>query len=333
MDLDERKKRILASVVENYIESAEPVGSTKIAEEYEMEFSPATIRNEMKLLEESGFLEQPHISAGRVPSTKGYRYYVDNLMIDNTLSMIDIDYINNNIISYGNMDTTLDNAANVISKLLKLPTILNIKSTDTVENIKVLKISEKILLIILMSKSGTVKDVIIKINDSIPETRIDELSKLLNKNLKGTPLESLPNILSTVVHKELKKFSSVLDEMVKHISLKDMNENTNIKGDIGEFLTIPEFNDLKKMKNFLNIVNTKGIIKDALSKIEENNVSIIIGNEHNEMLLKDYSIISLDIENETTNATIGVISPKRVDYKKATATLKVVNAKLKKLFR
>lgn len=332
MDLDERKKRILASVVENYIESAEPVGSTKIAEEYEREFSSATIRSEMKLLEDDGFLEQPHISAGRVPSTKGYRYYVDNLMLDNTLSMLDIDYINNNIVSYGNVESTLENAANVISKLLKLPTVLNIKSSDTVENIKVLKISEKILLIVLMSKNGTVKDVIIKINDTLPETRVDELSKLLNKNLKGTPLESLPNVLTSVVHKELKKFASVLEEMNKHIALVEEKENTSIKGDIGEFLTIPEFNDVDKVKKLLSILNTREIISEALEKMEENNVSIIIGNEHSEMLLKDYSIISLDIENELTNANIGIVSPKRVDYKKATAVFKLVNDKLKKLF-
>lgn len=332
MDLDERKKRILASVVENYIESAEPVGSTKIAEEYEREFSPATIRNEMKLLEDSGFLEQPHVSAGRVPSTKGYRYYVDNLMVDNTLSMVDVDYINNNIVSYGNVEKTLENAANVVSKLLKLPAVLNVKSTDTVENIKVLKISEKILLIVLMSKAGTVKDVIVKINDSLPETRIDELSKLLNKNLKGTPLESLPNILSDAVHKELSKFSSVLEEMTKHIALEESKEKTNLKGDFSEFLTLPELNDVDKVKKFMNILNTRDIIKDALDKIEGDNVSIIIGNEHSEMLLKDYSIISLDISDDTTNASLGIISPKRVDYKKATATLKLVNEKLKKIF-
>ena len=332
MDLDDRKKRILASVVENYIESAEPVGSNKIAEEYEREFSSATIRSEMKLLEDGGYLEQPHISAGRVPSTKGYRYYVDNLMIDNTLSMIDIDYINNNIVSYGSAEKTLENAADVVSKILKLPAVLNVKSTDTIEKIKVLKISEKILLIVLMSKAGTVKDVIIKINDSLPETRIDELSKLLNKSLKGTPLESLPNILSKVVHKELSKFASVLEEMTKHIEQIEKEDTSNIKGDIRELLSLPELNDVDKMKKFLNVVSTREIINDALDKIESNNVSIIIGNEHNEMILKDYSIISLDVSDDTTNAVLGVISPKRVDYKRATATLKLVNEKLKKLF-
>ena len=97
MNLDERKKKILSSVVEDYIESAEPVGSKTLVEKYHLDYSSATIRNDMKILEEEGYLEQPHISAGRIPSTKGYRYYVDNLMKERKLSMMDIDYINSTI--------------------------------------------------------------------------------------------------------------------------------------------------------------------------------------------------------------------------------------------
>ena len=92
MKLDERKKKILSSVVEDYIESAEPVGSKTLVEKYHLDYSSATIRNEMKLLEEEGYLEQPHVSAGRIPSTKGYRYYVDNLMKERKLSMVDINW-------------------------------------------------------------------------------------------------------------------------------------------------------------------------------------------------------------------------------------------------
>lgn len=332
MELDERKKRILATVIENYIESAEPVGSKQIAEEYEHEYSSATIRNEMKLLEDYGLLEQPHISAGRVPSTKGYRYYVDNLMKDNTLSMVDIDYINNNIISYGSVEKTLENAAEVVSKLLNLPTVLNVKSSDVVEQIKVLKISEKVLLIVLMSKSGTVKDVIVKITDTLPEERVNELSTLLNKNLKGTPLENLSHVLNEIVHSELKRFSQVLNEINVHMQERIQSAGTSVKGDISNMLALPEFSDAENIKNFLNIVNTKDIIQDVLEKLENNDVSVIIGSEHQDMILKDYTLLSLDMENDTTNASLGIIAPKRVDYSKAINTLKLVNEKLKKLF-
>lgn len=333
MNLDERKKKILATVVENYIESAEPVASKTIAEKYEREFSSATIRNEMKQLEDIGLLEQPHISAGRVPSTMGYRYYVDNLMKENILTMVEIDYINNNIISYGDAEATLENAANVISKILKLPAVLHIENKDVIENIKILKVSDKILLIVLMSKAGTVKDVIVKITDTVPEEKIDELNKLLNKNLKGTPLENLPDILNSAVNTQLSKFSDILSALA--ISLNyEMKEKAgkNVKTDVNSLLEIPEFSDTNKMKELLNILSTKEIINEVMDKIKDKDVSIVIGSEHKDVVLKDYSIISLDMENTNMNTKLAVLGPKRTDYSKAIATLKYVNNKLKNIF-
>ena len=333
MNLDERKKKILATVVENYIESAEPVASKTIAEKYEREFSSATIRNEMKQLEEIGLLEQPHISAGRVPSTKGYRYYVDNLMKDDILTLVDIDYINNNIISYGDAQATLENAAKVISKVLKLPALIHIQDKDVIENVKILKVSDKVLLIVLMSKAGTVKDVIIKITDSVPEDKLNELNKLLNQNLKGTPLENLPSILSSAINSQLEKFSDILNALILSINY-EMKENvtSSVKTDVNLLLDIPEFSDTKKMKELLNILNTKEIIDDVMEKIKENDVSIVIGSELSDILLKDYSIVSLDIENNNMNTKLAVLGPKRTDYSKAVATLKYVNNKLKNIF-
>lgn len=333
MNLDERKKKILATVVENYIESAEPVASKTIAEKYEREFSSATIRNEMKQLEDIGLLEQPHISAGRVPSTMGYRYYVDNLMKENILTMVEIDYINNNIVSYGDAEATLENAANVISKILKLPAVLHIENKDVIENIKILKVSDKILLIVLMSKAGTVKDVIVKITDTVPEDKLDELNKLLNKNLKGTPLENLPDILNSAINTQLSKFSDILSALA--ISLNyEMKEKAgkNVKTDVNSLLEIPEFTDTNKMKELLNILSTKEIISEVMDKIKDKDVSIVIGSEHKDVVLKDYSIISLDMENSNMNTKLAVLGPKRTDYSKAIATLKYVNNKLKNIF-
>jgi len=333
MNLDERKKKILATVVENYIQSAEPVASKTIAEKYEREFSSATIRNEMKQLEDIGLLEQPHISAGRVPSTMGYRYYVDNLMKENILTMVEVDYINNNIVSYGDAEATLENAANVISKILKLPAVLHIENKDVIENIKILKVSEKILLIVLMSKAGTVKDVIVKITDTVPEDKLDELNKILNKNLKGTPLENLPDILNSAINTQLSKFSDILSALA--ISLNyEMKEKAekNVKTDVNSLLEIPEFADTNKMRELLNILSTKEIISEVMDKIKDKDVSIVIGSEHKDVVLKDYSIISLDMENTSISTKLAVLGPKRTDYSKAIATLKYVNNKLKNIF-
>ena len=148
MNLDERKKKILSSVVEDYIVSAEPVGSKTLVDKYHLKYSSATIRNEMKLLEEGGYLEQPHVSAGRIPSTKGYRYYVDNLMKDKKLSLVDINYIDNSITGYGDTEKLLEQAADVVSKILLRPTLLTLQNQDLLENIKIVKISDKLLLIV-----------------------------------------------------------------------------------------------------------------------------------------------------------------------------------------
>ncbi len=333
MNLDDRKKKILSSVVEDYISSAEPVGSKTIVDKYNLEYSSATIRNDMKLLEESGYLEQPHVSAGRIPSTKGYRYYVDNLMEEKNLSMLDIDYINNNIVGYGDTEDLLNQAADVISKLLIRPTILTVKTVDLLENLKIVKISDKLLLIIIMSKNGTVKDCIAKLTDTIPEENIEQLTSLLNKNLSGTPLEQLHIALNNVIEKELKAFSFVLDQISNSIKHEMAKGNNNSKNNIESILELPEFSNVEKAKNFVNILSTKSIIDGTLEKISENNLGIIIGSENNEVILKDYTIISLNVGTKDKQlGKISVISPKRIDYSKTVSTLKYINNKFKNLF-
>lgn len=331
MKLDDRKKKILASVVEDYIATAEPVGSKTIVDKYHLEYSSATIRNEMKLLEEGGYLEQPHVSAGRVPSTKGYRYYVDNLMKNNTLSMLDINYIDNSITSYGDTEKLFEQAAQVVSKLLLRPTLLTLKNDDLLQSIKIVKVSDKLLLIILMSENGTIKDCIAKLTDSVQDELIEELSSLLNQKLKGTPLEKLHSTLNQVIEKELKSFSFVLEQICNSIKL-EMSNNNILNSSMESILSLPEFSDVEKAKNFANMLATKNVIDTTIQKSQEGELGIIIGSESKELLLKDYSIISLNIDAENKHlGKISVISPKRIDYSKTISTLKYINEKFKKI--
>ncbi|MEG2310612.1 MAG: heat-inducible transcriptional repressor HrcA [Clostridia bacterium] len=333
MKLDDRKKKILSSVVEDYIVSAEPVGSKTIVDKYHLEYSSATIRNEMKALEENGFLEQPHISAGRIPSTKGYRYYVDNLMKDEKLSMVDINYIDNSITGFGDTQLLLKQAADVVSKILLRPTILTLKTEDVLENIKVLKISDKLLLVVLMSKNGTVKDCIAKLTDTLPEDIINELTTILSKNLVGTPLEQLNIALNRVIAKELNTFSFALGQICESIRCEMSKNEKKLSSNIYSILDLPEFANVEKAKNFVNMLSTKDIIDTTIEKVQNGNLGIIIGSESQEIMLKDYSIISLDIEtNNNKIGKIAVVSPKRIDYSKTISTLKYINSKFKNLF-
>ncbi len=333
-NLDERKKKILASVVEGYILSAEPVGSKTIAEKYNLDFSPATIRNDMKLLEESGFLEQPHISSGRIPSSKGYRYYVDNLMQSKKLSLVEMNYIDNSLNGYGDTSELLKQAADTVSKIINRPTIISLKNEDILKSIKILKVSEKILLIVLLSENGEVKDVIAKLTDTIDDSKVSELSKLLNHNLQGTPIEKLYTVLSNIIVKELKHFSSVLEKICEGLKQDLNNNDTVVKNNLPQMLDLPEFTDSTKLKNFVNMLSTKEIVDMAVEKIVSKDLGVVIGSETEELMLKDYSIVSLNIEDDN-NSSIGklsVVSPKRLDYSKTISTLKYVNDKVKDIF-
>ena len=332
MSLDDRKKKILASVVEDYIVSAEPVGSKTLVDKYHLEYSSATIRNEMKLLEESGYLEQPHVSAGRIPSTKGYRYYVDNLMKDKKLSMVDINYIDNSITGFGDTAKLLEQAADVVSKILLRPTLLTLQSQDLIENIKIVKISDKLLLVILMSQNGTVKDCIAKLTDTVPEEMIDELTSVLNKNLVGTPIEKLSVALNSVIMKELTSFSFILGQICESIKYEMAKDSKKLRANMESILDLPEFADVEKVKNFINMISTKDIIDSSIDRLKENELGIVIGSESREIMLKDYSIISLNIETEDRKiGKISVVSPKRMDYSKTISALKYINDKFKNL--
>lgn len=328
MKLDERKKKILSSVVEDYIESAEPVGSKTLVEKYHLDYSSATIRNEMKLLEEEGYLEQPHVSAGRIPSTKGYRYYVDNLMKERKLSMVDINYINSTITGFGDIDDIFEQVADVVSKVLSTPTVITKNNTDTIEKIKVVKISDNLLLIVLMSENGTVKDCIAKLTDTVEDTVIDKMTSILNQNLSGKPLQELHYVLNDVIKKDLQAFSGVMEQIVNSIKYEMSKDMKKLNSGVEKILENPEFSDIETVKNFINMISTKEIIDTALDKSKNNKLSIVIGSENKEVLLNDYTVISLDIEKDNKYlGKLSVIGPKRMNYAKTISTLKYINEK------
>ena len=334
MELDERKKKILSKVIEDYITSAEPVGSKAIVDRHNLDYSPATIRNEMKVLEDEGYLEQPHVSAGRIPSSKGYRYYVDNLMRENELSLLDINYIDNNITGYGDTEKLLSEVADVVSKLLLRPTILSLKKdSDVIEHVKVLKISEKLLLVVILSKNGTVKDCFAKITDEVKEEIISELADHLEENLQGTPFEKLQIALNEMIKNELKNFGLVLEEICNSIKYEMSKDIKKLNSGVESILDLPEFSDLDKAKNFVNLLSTKDLISSASEQIDKGNLGIIIGSENSEVLLKDYSIISLLLDDKKgKKGKISVVSPKRIDYSRTISVLKYINKKCNSLF-
>ncbi|MEG0073749.1 MAG: heat-inducible transcriptional repressor HrcA [Clostridia bacterium] len=336
MALDDRKQQILKAVVEDYIMSAEPVGSKALVEKYKLNYSSATIRNDMKFLEDGGYLSQPHISSGRIPSTKGYRYYVDNLMKEKKLSMVDINYIDNSISGFGDYEGLIAEASKVVSKVLQMPTICSVSSEDIIENVKVVNISDRILMVILISKSGNVKDCIVKLNENISEDMMNQMNTVLNQNLKDTPYESICDVLNRLIEREISVYKSVIDDITKSVQqevLKKQQLKVNSES-IPALLNLPEFEDIEKARNLINLLSTKDVLGTTLSKVQNNDVGIVIGSEIDEVVFKDYTIVSLNVKaNENEVGKIGVIAPKRLDYSKTISTLKYIDKKIKNMLK
>lgn len=183
-----------------------------------------------------------------------------------------------------------------------------------------------------MSQNGTVKDCFAKLTDTIADEKLEELSHVLNENLSGTPLEQLHIALNRVIEKELTTFSNILGEISESIKYELNKESKKLSANVESILDLPEFSDIEKAKNFVNILSTKEIIDSTLSSITEDKLGIIIGSENQEMLLKDYTIVTLNIHKDEKNVgKISVIGPKRMDYSKTISTLKYINDRFQHL--
>lgn len=254
-------------------------------------------------------------------------------MKEKRLSMLEINYINNTINGYGNVEELFETASNVVSKLLQTPTILAINSKDVLEKIKVINIADRLLLVVLVSKSGSIKDCIVKVNENLPQDIIENINSVLNNNLKDTPFESLKYVIEEMLKRELSVFSDVMDNIAKTIlsEIEKKDDGLKVKNNISEVLKLPEFEDIEKARQFVNLLSTKEILDTTLNSINNKKLAIVIGNESSEIAFNDYSIVSLNLESEENNllGKIGIIGPKRMDYSKAISTLKMVNKRIK----
>ena len=192
--LDDRKKRILQAIVEEYINTAEPVSSASLVKNYSMEYSSATIRNEMAELEKLGLLDKPHTSAGRVPSEKGYRYYVDELMQDNELTLEEIQYIQKQLeTKVDEMEDLTKIATNTLSEITHYTTVAigPTPTTQYIDEIKFVLLGSKMLMAVIMTDTGMVKETIIRFDEDIYENQVYTLNTFFNNKLKGEPLEKI----------------------------------------------------------------------------------------------------------------------------------------------
>ncbi len=328
MELDNRKKRILQAIVNEYIDTIEPVSSGSLIEKYKLDCSSATVRNDMAELEKEGYLEKMHSSSGRIPSSKGYRFYVDKLLREKNLTLSEIKYINSKLQARANeMEELTKIATNTISEVTHYTTVSVEPNAgkQKIQEIKFVLIGLRMLMAIILTETGTIKETIIKFDRDINQEQVDTLNIIFNNKLKGQYLSLINMPMEQYIMNEMAYRVDVIKPIINQIS-KLINDESRVylKG-ANRALDNPEFRSGDLAKRFLGLLDSKDFISDILDNDEDFNV--YIGNEENG--LKDLSIVTFrNIVAGKDLGTIGIIGPTRMDYSKVISVLKYINKEL-----
>ena len=242
--LDDRKKQILQAIIEEYIQTAEPVSSGLIVQKYDLNYSSATVRNEMADLEKQGFLDKPHTSAGRVPSAKGYRFYVDELIKEDNISLEEVIYIQAKLQTKVNqMEDLTKITTSTLSEITHYPTVSigPNKHSQIIEDIKFVLLGSRMMMAIILTDSGIIKETIIKFDEDISEEQIRTLNIMFNNKLKGKTLDSIDEPIESYIVSEMNESLNVIKPIIKEMQ-KVINEQENLYYEgANKALDFPEF--------------------------------------------------------------------------------------------
>ena len=330
--LDDRKKKVLQAIVEEYINTAEPVSSNAITKNYGLNYSSATIRNEMAELEKNGYLDKPHTSSGRVPSAKGYRLYVDELLKDDNISLEEIKYISEKLETKVNEIEELTKiTTSTISEVTHYTTVSIGPKTysQLIEEIKFILLGSRMLMAVILTDTGLVKETIIKFDEDINEKQVETLNYMFNNKLKGEPIEKIDRPFEEYLFDEMTYSIKVIKPIIEQIKkVLQEDEQIYLEG-ANKAFELPEFNSLEVAKNFVNILDEKDVIADMLNSGFAKDINVYIGEENEKEELKDFSIVTFKHKvGDKDLGTIGIIGPKRMNYSKVISVMKYISKKL-----
>jgi len=330
--LDDRKKKILQAVIDEYINSAEPVSSNALVEKYGLDYSSATVRNELAELEKKGYLDKTHTSSGRVPSEKGYRFYVDELIKDDDISVEEIKYIQSQLSAKVNEIEDLTKiATTTLSEITHYTTVaIGPKNNmQIIEEIKFVLLGTRMLMVVIITDSGLVKETIIKYDEDVTSSQVETLNNLFNTKLKGKPLSKLDKPMEEYIFSEIQYSLNVIRPIIDQINkIIEEDENLYYEGANKSF-DLPEFKSLELAKNFVNVLDEKDLVLDILNSGVAKDINVYIGEENDNEKLKDFSIVTFKHSiGDKDLGTIGIIGPKRMDYSKVISVMKYISKKL-----
>jgi len=327
MILSDRKIKILEAIINDYIRTAEPIGSRTIAKKYNLGISSATIRNEMSDLEDMGFIIQPHASAGRIPSDKGYRLYVDRLMRRRELTDDETRYLRQIIVNNINqIDYMMQETARAIALLTNYAIVVSepsVKKTR-IRHIQFVPVDEHSFVMVLVTDSKVVKNNIIYMDQSPDGTTLQSLSNLVNDNLHDFSLEDLDNdIVSRLAAQAGEHEEAVRTVMKAVVDIIQSEDDVQIyTSGVKNILSFPEFSDVEKAKAMFQALEEKDLLITLMGKNSSEKIQVVIGAENNLALLEDCSVIKANYNVGGQNfGSIGIIGPKRMDYSQAVSVL------------
>ena len=336
--LNDRKKKILQLIIEDYISTAEPVGSRTIARKYDLGISPATIRNEMSDLELLGYLEQPHTSAGRVPSAQAYRFYVDSLVEPGSLTDNDMALINSWYKERRrNIDDIFQSTAKILSRMTQnVSMVLANKDTGAVfRYIKFLPLDSSHAILCIVTDDGNVDNCVVEIPLGMRPEEMDYLAGRISSVLEGKELSEISDELLSALHMDVAEdkvlFTSFL-QAIKRMSRKQ-NEQRVFLGGTKQLLNQPEFRDVERVKSLLGILEEEKVVRDLLVAGEDSGLKITIGTENKFTGIQDCSMVQATYRlNGKIVGTMAVLGPTRMEYGKVITVMDYLHKYLKTIF-
>ena len=335
--LDARKRKILQAIVEEYIETAEPVSSGSLVKNNDLRCSSATIRNEMADLEKSGFLVQSHTSSGRVPSEKGYRYYVDELLREDDLSRREMELIKQRLETKVNeLEDLTRIATTTLSEITHYTTIAigpNVNK-HTIIDIKFVLLGTRVLMAVILTDSGIIRESIIKFDEDISQEQVSDLTVIFKNKLVGKPLEKLEGPIEEYIMAEMKTGINIIQKIINEINKIIEESNRVYLEGTNKVVDMPEFKKVDIAKDFLNVLDAKDLVADILNAGVASDINVYIGSESDKEELKNFSIVTFNhILEDKDIGTIGIIGPKRMDYSKVISVMKYISKKINEDFK
>ena len=338
MELDARKQKVLKAIIDDYIESAEPVGSRTLARKHDLGVSPATIRNEMADLEMLGYLEHLHTSSGRVPSSKGYRFYVNGLIPPKPVSEEEKKLINDWYRTrVRRIDEVFQETARIISKVTKnVSLVLAPQMTQArFRVLQFLPLDDRRVITVLMTDAGFVENKIVEMPAGATFEDFQRMAEVINKNLAGRSLAAISPEKLLPIRDEIGDeglYESALE--VVNRALESGKQERLYLGGTTQMLTQPEFHDVEKVKHTLMMLEKEELIKDILHAHMGDGLEVTIGQENEDSQMQDSSIITATYHlNGELLGTIAVLGPTRMEYAKAMSLLEYMNDNLTEVIR